>query len=286
MSKKTNGSLPKRKSEPEGSSSLAVITAVIERNPLLTSSQEVALAIRIQEQNDPVAKCKLVESNLRLVLNIARKKAKQYQGSCLEDLVSAGTIGLQRATERFDYKMGNRFSTYATWWIKQAMSRSLLETRIIRHPLHIAESIFKLQRQRTNLEQRLGRTPSIEELAECLKWRPDRVANLLTWSTDVTSLDMPVGEKSSVLADLIRDDKPSEFFEGLDEEVEFLLDQLPPRERQVILLRFGFVDGQTRPLAEIASIMAVTHQRVKQLERQAIVRLRQHPAAHQLLSNR
>src|SRR5579875_4019201 len=228
------------------SDSLRLYLREISRIPLLTPSREAYLAERA-EQGDKIARNQLIEANLRLVVSIAKKYVGQ--GLSLEDLIGEGNIGLIRAVTKFDYKKSFRFSTYATWWIKQAITRAILEgTRVVRLPVYIMEEVMRVKRIMRQLYQEMGKEPSPESIGERLGMSPERVNELLIWAEKVFSLDAPLSdEEENTLGDIIEDARergPMEVTNQqlLREEIRKVLNQLTTRERQVIELRFGLID--------------------------------------------
>jgi RNA polymerase primary sigma factor len=247
------------------------------RYPLLTATEEVELAKRI-ERGDLAAKERMIHSNLRLVISIARKH--QNLGLPLGDLIQEGIVGLIRASEKFDWRRGFKFSTYATLWIRQSMQRALSNTsRTIRVPVHIEQRQRKLARAERDLTNKLGRDPTDEELAKAAEMELDEVSELREAPQAVTSLDRPVGEDGEAgLGDLLASDQAEpgdELVEG--ERMESLagaLDELPERERRVIELRYGLDDGQQKTVAAIARELGVTKEQANRLENEALARLR------------
>ena len=268
------------------SDSLRLYLREISRIPLLSATSEVRLAERA-ERGDKEARNHLIEANLRLVVSIAKKYVGQ--GLSLEDLVGEGNIGLIRAVTKFDYKKGFRFSTYATWWIKQAITRAILEgTRVVRLPVYIMEEVMRVKRTTRQLYQELGREPTPENIGARLDMTPERVSELLVWAEKVFSLDAPLSEEEeNTLGDIIEDTRergPSELTDQrlLRDEIRKVLNQLTLRERQVIELRFGLVDDHDHTLEEVGRKLRVTRERVRQIEERAIRKLR-HPQASRIL---
>ena len=246
--------------------------------PLLTSEQEIDLARRV-EQGDKEAKRQLEEANLRLVVSIA----KHYtgHGMSLMDLIQEGSLGLIRAVEKYDYKKGFRFSTYATWWIRQSITRAIADQgRTIRIPVHMVENINKVNRSARDLVQKLGRDPSPEELARETHMSVDRIREIQRISREPVSMETPVGdEEDSSLGDFIRDDTtPHPADEAartmLREQIREILSDLTEREQQVLCLRYGLDDDRSRTLEEVGRQMNVTRERIRQIEAKALRKLK------------
>ncbi|QED48670.1 RNA polymerase sigma factor RpoD [Cytobacillus dafuensis] len=260
----------------------------IGRVDLLSAEEEISLAERI-EDGDEEAKRRLAEANLRLVVSIAKRYVGR--GMLFLDLIQEGNMGLIKAVEKFDYRKGFKFSTYATWWIRQAITRAIADqARTIRIPVHMVETINKLIRVQRQLLQDLGREPTPEEIAEDMDLTPDKVREILKIAQEPVSLETPIGEEDdSHLGDFIEDQdatSPSEHaaYELLKEQLEDVLDTLTDREENVLRLRFGLDDGRTRTLEEVGKVFGVTRERIRQIEAKALRKLR-HPSRSKRLKD-
>ncbi len=258
----------------------------IGRIPLLTGEEEVILAKRI-EAGDEEATQLLITANLRLVVSIAKK----YGKSNLEllDLIQEGNIGLMRAVEKFDYKKGFKFSTYATWWIRQAITRAIADqARTIRVPVHMIETINKYNKVNNMLATKLGRTATDEEIAKEMEIEITKVAEIKKINQNPTSLSTPIGEeKDSKLQDIIPDDRsqsPEDYATGeyLKNQLHDILDSLQDRERRVLALRFGLEDGVSRTLEEVGKEFGVTRERIRQIEAKALKKLKEKSSLQKL----
>jgi len=260
----------------------------IGRVPLLSADDEVDLAKRI-EKGDDEAKRRLAEANLRLVVSIAKRYVGR--GMLFLDLIQEGNMGLIKAVEKFDHTKGYKFSTYATWWIRQAITRAIADqARTIRIPVHMVETINKLVRVARQLLQELGREPSPEEIAVEMDLSTEKVREIMKIAQEPVSLETPIGEEDdSHLGDFIEDQEalaPADAaaYELLKEQLEDVLDTLTEREENVLRLRFGLDDGRTRTLEEVGKVFGVTRERIRQIEAKALRKLR-HPSRSKRLKD-
>jgi len=256
--------------------------------PLLDSDRELVLAERMAE-GDRAAKDELVKANLRLVVSIAKRYVGK--GMFFLDLIQEGNLGLMKAVEKFDYRKGYKFSTYATWWIRQAITRAIADqARTIRIPVHMVETIHKVSRIQRQLLQELGHEATAEEVAEQMGMSADKVREIMKVSQDPVSLEMPIGEEEdSHLGDFIEDDSnpaPADAAAQrlLSEQLNEVLHTLTPREEQVLKLRFGLMDGRPRTLEEVGKEFHITRERIRQIEAKALRKLR-HPSRSKRLKD-
>jgi RNA polymerase primary sigma factor len=258
----------------------------IGRVPLLNAQQEVELAQRIEQGDESAAK-QLAEANLRLVVSIARRYVGR--GMHFLDLIQEGNLGLMKAVEKFDYRKGFKFSTYATWWIRQAISRAIADqARTIRIPVHMVETINRLVRTQRQLLQDLGREPTAEEIADEMDVSADRVREIMKVAQEPVSLETPIGDEGdSHLADFIEDEDAESPADAasyllLREQIGEVLATMTPREQKVLELRFGLEDGRARTLEEVGHAFGVTRERIRQIEAKALRKLRHPSRAKQL----
>ncbi|MDQ4081844.1 MAG: RNA polymerase sigma factor RpoD, partial [Actinomycetota bacterium] len=266
--------------------SLRLYLREIGKVPLLTADQEVYLAKRI-ERGEMAAKMQMIEANLRLVVSIA--KAYLGRGLSFLDLIQEGSLGLIRAVEKFDYRKGYKFSTYATWWIRQAVTRAIADkARTIRIPVHMVEKLNKVVHIERQLVQRLGREPRPEEIAEELEITTEEVREILRMAQLPVSLEKPIGEEEeSELGDFVQDDQAESPFDSASlnlrrDDIDRALDSLPERERKVIELRFGLDGDQPRTLEEVGRAFGVTRERIRQIENHTLKKLESLPEAQGL----
>lgn len=277
--------------EPSGGDTIQMYLREIGKVRLLSPEEEVTLAKRI-EKGDRLAKQRLTEANLRLVVSIAKKYVGRSSSLSLLDLIQEGNLGLFRAVEKFDYRKGYKFSTYATWWIRQAITRALADqSRTIRIPVHMVETINKYTQASRRLVQELGREPFPEEIAAELGIETERALHIQKISQETISLETNVGdgenEDTTVLGDFIPDEEnnmPTQIASHtlLREQLKEALSDLTPRERKILSIRFGLEDGVTRTLEEVGHKFGVTRERIRQIEAKALERLRKHGVSDKL----
>lgn len=261
----------------------------IGKAPLLKSADEKELAKRI-EKGDESARLKFIQANLRLVVSIAKRYVNRTSNLGILDLIQEGNIGLSRAVDKFDYRRGFKFSTYATWWIRQAITRALADqSRTIRIPVHMVETISKYTQVKRRLTQELGRDPLVEEIAVEMDMPVEKIHYIQKISQDVVSLESPVGDSDddSTLSEFIKDDKsltPAQVASQtlLREKIKEILIDLTPREQKILQLRFGLEDGVTHTLEEVGKEFGVTRERIRQIEAKALLRIRSHIKSNML----
>lgn len=275
-----------------GYDSIQIYLREIGQYPLLTAAEERELAKRI-EKSDAEARNILARSNLRLVVSIAKKYVGRSADLTLLDLIQEGNIGLFRAVDKFDWKKGYKFSTYATWWIRQAITRALADqSRTIRIPVHMVETIAKYKQISRRLSQALGRDPQPEEIAVEMGVEPEKIYQIEKINQDTLSLENPVGrddDETSTLGDFIADDRiPSPIQESseriLGEQVRAILEDLSPKERKILEMRHGLMDGIYHTLEEVGKKFGVTRERIRQIEAKALEKIRTHDRARHLKS--
>ncbi len=259
----------------------------IGKTPLLTREEEKELAKRV-EKGDKEARHKFLKANLRLVVSIAKRYVNRSPNLSILDLIEEGNIGLMRAVEKFDYRRGFKFSTYATWWIRQAITRALADqSRTIRIPVHMVETISKYTQCKRKLTQELGREPLAEEIAIEMSMPVEKIHHIQKISQDVISLEAPVGEEDedSTLSEFIEDVQsltPSQIASSalLKERISQILVDLTPREQKILQMRFGLEDGVTHTLEEVGKEFGVTRERIRQIEAKALTRIKAHDKSH------
>ena len=272
-----------------GSDSVQMYLREIGKYPLLSSEEEIDLAKKI-EKKDESARQKLMVSNLRLVVSIAKKYVGRSANLTLLDLIQEGNIGLSRAVDKFDYRKGFKFSTYATWWIRQGITRALADqARTIRIPVHMIETINKYQQIVRRLVQDLGREPLPEEVAAEMNVEIDKIRHIIKISQDTVPLEAPVGDEDgdSVLADFVADEDTvsPETIAGrriLRDHLKEIIGDLAQREQKILEMRFGLTDGVTHTLEEVGKVFGVTRERIRQIEAKALEKIRQHHKVEKL----
>lgn len=274
---------PRQRTNGEPASTLSLYLREIGRSKLLTADEEKSLARKIR-QGDERARQTLIESNVRLVVHLAKRYARHGDSEGLLDLIQEGNLGLFRAVDRFDPERGTRFSTYAAYWIRQAVQRALMKQRAIRLPEHVMEQVARLRKARHQLMQDLGRQPSSAELAAELDLTTQELEALEDAAQDVVSLDMPIrgedDEEATELRHLLQDvDTPQpEFIANqrlLQGQIREVVSELPPRDRKIVKMRFGLENGNPKTLAEVAKEFGISRERVRQIQERALLRIRE-----------
>ncbi len=275
--------------QPELPDAVQMYLKEIGRTPLLTSKEEKELAKRI-EKGDEAARKKLIQANLRLVVSLAKRYVNRSPHLSILDLIQEGNIGLSRAVDKFDYRKGFKFSTYATWWIRQAITRALADySRTIRIPVHMVETITKYAQTKRRLMQELGREPLPEEIAVEMSVDIDKIRYIQKISQEVISLESPIGDEDedSTLSDFIKDEaslSPGELASQalLKDQIREILGDLTEREQKILSMRFGLEDNITHTLEEVGKVFGVTRERIRQIEAKALEKIRQHEKARKL----